>query len=107
MAKSKNAEVQSVTDVSKCNAFAEIAKAFLGQKVAILAARYQYRGRLSLVTSDSLVLANATAIESSGASNSAAPTTEDAIGGSVVIKFDAVEILYQPTWVNAPLPGES
>jgi hypothetical protein len=86
--------------------FSEVAEKFVGQKVAVMCARYQYRGVLSEVNDDCLILSNATSVEISGASQSEHPQTEDAIGGSVVIKSDAVEILYQPPWCNAKLPGE-
>lgn len=86
--------------------FAECATKYVGQKVAVICARYQYRGILSAVLKDSLVISNATSVEVSGASNQEAPQTEDPINGTVVVKSDAVEILYQPHWVNAPLPGE-
>jgi hypothetical protein len=86
--------------------FVDVAKDLVGQNVAVLCARYQYRGVLSSVQSDCIVIANACCVEISGASNSAAPQTEDAIGGSVIIKTDAIEILYQPNWCNAPNPGQ-
>lgn len=87
--------------------FSEIAKDYVGQKVAVLCARYQYRGILSKVGDNFLVIANATSVEVSGRSNANAPQTEDAIGGSIVIKTDAIELFYQPNWCNAPLPGEA
>lgn len=87
-------------------AFSEHAAQFIGQKVAVLAARYQYRGKLAEVGTDYLVLSNATAVETSGTSSAAQPQVEDAIGGSVTIKIDAIELLYQPNWSKAPLPGE-
>lgn len=85
--------------------FIDTARSHEGQKVAVLCARYQYRGILSEIHEDHIVLANATAVEISGPSNSEKPQTEDAIGGSVVIKTDAIEILYQPRWSQAPIPG--
>jgi hypothetical protein len=85
--------------------FSVIAQQYIGQQVAILCARYQYRGQVSQVTSDCIVLANASCVEVSGACSLERPQTEDAIGGSVIIKTDAIEILYQPNWCNAPLPG--
>ena len=78
----------------------------VGQKVAVIANRYQYRGILSEVTDTRITLANSTAVESSGASSGNAPSVEDPIGGSVHIAMSAVEIVYQPNWVFAPLPGE-
>lgn len=90
----------------KMLSFSETAKEYEGQKVAVMCARYQYRGVLSHVGTDHLVLANATAVETSGTASGETPQTEDAINGSVVIKNDAVEILYQPRWCHARLPGE-
>jgi len=91
---------------TKFQNFVEVSKSFVGQKVAVLCARYQYRGVLSEVTDDCLILANPTAVEISGASASDRPQTEDAVDGSLVVKSEAVEILYQPNWSQAPLPGE-
>lgn len=79
---------------------------FVGQKVAILAARYQYRGQLAHVGEDFAVLANACAVESSGPTLSDRPNREDPIGGSVAIATQAIEIVYQPQWAMAPLPSE-
>jgi hypothetical protein len=86
--------------------FTEIAKKFVGQKVAVLCARYQYRGILSEVGTDYLVLAMSTSVERSGISQAVRPEQEDVIGSSIIIKTDAIELFYQPNWVNAPLPGE-
>ena len=86
--------------------FVDVAKDHIGQKVAVLCARYHYRGILSVVTKDCLVLANAASVEVSGPSSAEHPQTEDPINGSVTIKNDAIEILWQPNWLKAPLPGE-
>lgn len=82
---------------------ATILKDYLGQPLAVLCARFNYRGILSKVTDDCLVLAQARAVESSGASNSERPNSEDVIGSSVVISLNAVELIYQPAWVYFPL----
>ena len=95
-------EKETSTDVRN---FSDLAKQYIGQPVAVLCARYQYRGQLSQVMTDCIVLANASCVEVSGACNLERPQTEDPIGGSVTIKTDAIEILYQPNWCNAPLPG--
>jgi len=79
---------------------------YIGQKVAVLACRYQYRGFLSKVLKGCVILTNACSVEVSGASMSAAPSTEDVIGSTIIISLDAIELFYQPNWVNAPLPGE-
>lgn len=78
---------------------------YLGEKVAIIAARYQYRGVLSVVGERFVVLSDACAVEQSGRSRNATPQSEDRIPGDTLISLDAIEIFYQPTWVNAPLPN--
>jgi hypothetical protein len=72
---------------------------YIGQPVAILCARFNYRGILSKVCDDCVVLAQARAVESSGASSSERPNSEDPIGSSVIISLNAVELVYQPNWV--------
>ena len=79
---------------------------FVGQKIAFLCARYQYRGILAGVGVDFVVLANATSVEISGASNNEQPQTEDPIQSSIIVKLDAVELISQPNWARAPLPNE-
>jgi len=82
---------------------AKVMMDYIGQPVAILCARFNYRGILSKVTDDCVVLAQARAVESSGASNSERPNSEDPIGSSVIISLNAVELIYQPTWVFSSL----
>jgi len=81
-------------------------KEFTGQKIALICARYQYRGVLTEVADDHCMLANATSVEVSGPCNRERPQTEDPIDGSIMIMLGAVELIYQPRWVNAPLPSE-
>ena len=76
---------------------------FVGQPIAILCARFNYRGILSAVGEDHVVLAQARAVESSGASNQERPSNEDPIGSSVIISLNAVELCYFPRWAYAPL----
>lgn len=78
---------------------AMIMQDYIGQPVAVLCARFNYRGILSKITDDCLVLAQARAVESSGASSSERPNSEDPIGSSVIISLNAVELVYQPNWV--------
>jgi hypothetical protein len=82
---------------------AVILKEYIGQPIAVLCARFNYRGIVSKVTDDCIVLAQARAVEASGASNQDAPSSEDNIGSSVVISLNAVEIIYQPNWCFASL----
>jgi hypothetical protein len=86
--------------------FAKFAGNFIGEKVAVIAARYQYRGILVAVMPDCIVLSPAMAVETSGQTERDAPETEDSTSGFVCIKSDAVEILYQPRWCFAPIEGE-
>ena len=97
---------QQVGEGSKQADFQATASKFLGQRVACICARYQYRGNLSGVGTDHLVISDASSVEVSGPSNSPRPQTEDYIGSDVVIKFDAIEILYQPQWVFAAMPNK-
>jgi hypothetical protein len=76
---------------------------YIGQPLAVLCARFNYRGILSTVGEDFLVLAQARAVESSGASSQDRPSNEDPIGSSVVISLNAVELVYQPNWCFASL----
>lgn len=76
---------------------------YIGQPLAILCARFNYRGILSKVTDDCLVLAQARAVESSGASNSEKPNSEDPIGSSIIISLNAIELVYQPAWCFSSL----
>ena len=80
---------------------------YQGQRVALICARFTYRGIVAEVGEDFIVLSNAVSVEVTGASNSEEPSTEDPINGPVTIKHDAIEILFQPRWVDAPLPGEA
>lgn len=78
---------------------------YLGQKIVLIAARYQYWGVLSKVTDDCIVLAQAVAVQRSGSAQDDQPDTIDVIGSSIVIKNDAIELVFFPKWVNMPLPG--
>lgn len=79
---------------------------FKGQKVAVMCVRYQYRGILSEVGENYIVLSNAAAVESSGPTQSDAPQQEDQINSSIIINSEAVELVYQPQWAFAPLANE-
>ena len=76
---------------------------YIGHPVAVLCARFAYRGIRSLVGDDYLILAQARAVESSGASSAERPNSEDPIGSSVMVSLDALELVYQPNWVFASL----
>ena len=82
---------------------ASLLQEYIGQPVAVLCARFNYRGIVSKVTDDCVVLAQARAVEASGASSQDSPSSEDNIGSSVIISLNAVELDYQPNWCFAPL----
>lgn len=86
--------------------FKDVANMYIGQKAAVLCARYQYRGIISMVLEECLVISDACAVEVSGSTASPQPQTEDPISGPVIIKCDSIELLYQPNWCFAPLPSE-
>ncbi len=81
----------------------QVLQQYLGQPIAVLCARFAYRGVLSAVGDDYLILAQARAVESSGASSSDRPNSEDPIGSSVMVSLDALELVYQPNWCFAAL----
>jgi hypothetical protein len=89
MAKSKIERVQK-PEVKAFPTLRESLTQFIGQPVAILCARFNYRGILS-------------AVESSGASSQERPSNEDSIGSSVIISLNAVELVYWPNWAYSSL----
>jgi len=104
MAKSKIEKFDRV-EIEKTHAetIGDAMQAYIGQPLAILCARFNYRGILSKVGQDYCVLAQARAVESSGASSQERPSNEDPIGSSVIISLNAVELIYQPVWCFANL----
>lgn len=85
--------------------FKELMEELVGEKIAIIAARYQYWGVLSEVTADAIVMSQAVAVPRSGTASGKKAEVVDPIPNSIFIKSDAIEIMYQPAWVNNPLPG--
>ena len=86
--------------------FSNVLSKYIGQKVVIIAARYQYWGVLSHVGPDCLILAKTVVVERSGPALGDAPDVKDTIGSSVILSLGACELLYLPKWVSNPLPGE-
>lgn len=100
-------DIYKPTSVKSVRSFTDALRdEFTGQRIALLCVRYHYRGILSQVGKDFVILANACSVEVSGRAQSETPETEDPIGSFVTIRTDAIEIAWQPKWVNAPLPGE-
>lgn len=84
----------------------EYHESLVGQKVAILCARYTYWGYLSMVLDRALVLSDAVCVEQSGAANADRPEIVDPIGSDVEIMTDAIELVFQPNWSQGLLPSE-
>lgn len=103
MAKSKINVDRIAIEKTKAQTMKDALQAYVGQPLAILCARFNYRGILSTVGEDFVVLAQARAVESSGASSQERPSNEDPIGSSVVISLNAVELIYQPNWAFSSL----
>ena len=99
-------KIKALDHRSEKRSIAEIAKVYIGQKVAVLCNRYQYRGILIDVVSDYIILANARFVDISGFCKSEEADREDDIKGPVIISLKAIEIIYQPNWVKFPLTDE-
>ena len=98
MAKKAAAHDLVAVEKTKATIMKDALQMYIGQPLAILCARFNYRGILSVVGEDYVVLAQARAVESSGASSQERPSNEDPIGSSVIISLNAVELIYQPVW---------
>lgn len=88
------------------NSFAKTMDKYKDKKVVLICARYQYWGTVAEIGEDHLVMSTPTAVEQSGRATGTAPASVDPIPESIVIKFDAIEILYRPAWVENKPPHE-
>ena len=79
--------------------FAEQLESYVGQPVAVLCMRYWYRGILSVVGEDFIVLDDSKAVETTGRASNETVEVEDPIPGQLLLKTMAVEIVCQPNWV--------
>jgi len=86
---------------------ANLAKIYIGQKVAILCGRYQYRGILIDVISDFVILSNTRSVEISGPASWDKPEREDLVDGPMFIRVDSIEMIYRPKWADASLTEEA
>lgn len=103
MAKVKSKVSLVEIDGAAAASMAQVAQQFLGQPVAVLCARYNYRGILSHVGEDCLRSRRRVRLKPLALLARRPPNTEDPIGSSVIISLGAVEIIYQPRWCFAPL----
>lgn len=72
---------------------------YVGQPIAILCARYWYRGILKEVGEDHALLTNPRAVEVTGSASQDHPEREDVIPSDLMVRLDFVEIVCQPSWV--------
>jgi len=81
--------------------FEDFLSKYIGEPIAILCMRYWYRGILSKIGDDFIVLNEAKAITETGPASNATPQREDAIPGPLAIKTAVIEIACQPGWAWA------
>jgi hypothetical protein len=74
-------------------------EAYKGQPIAVLCARYWYRGILKEVGKDHVLLTNPRAVEVTGSASQDHPEREDVIPSDLMIRIDFMEIVCQPSWV--------
>ncbi len=88
--------------------FPELLKKYraTGQPVAVICNRYVYRGLVSGIGSDHLVLEKPWAISATGKCRADKAADEEPIGSSIAIRYSAIEIIFQPDWAFAPLEVE-
>ena len=99
MAKKKTEKNEIICTLSPEKPRAEFFGKYLGQPIAILCARYWYRGILQEIGADTIVLSNVRAVEQTGPSNNASPAQEDVVPSDMIISLDAMEQFCQPAWV--------
>lgn len=81
-------------------------KSYEGQPIAILCARYWYRGILKEVGEDHALLTNPRAVEVTGSASQDRPEREDVIPSDLMVRLDFVEIVCQPSWVYHEMSEE-
>ena len=82
-------------------------KSYEGQPVAILCARYWYRGILKEIGEDHVLLTNPRAVEVTGSAQQDHPEREDIIPSDLMIRIDFMEIVCQPAWVYHEMDKKS
>lgn len=83
-----------------------IAEEYMDQPLAILCARYWYRGIVKAAGKDYITLSHVRAVEVTGPAASAVPQTEDPVPSDLTISTGAIEQFCQPLWVWHEMPGE-
>jgi len=70
----------------------------LNKPIAILCTRYVYRGILTEVGKGFIVISKARTVEVTGPCSAEKPQFEDDIGGSIIVPFHNIELIYHPKW---------
>lgn len=101
----KTAVKASATTLNKDSSYADaLQEAYLDLPIAVLCARYWYRGMLRIVGTDFIALSNVRAVEVTGPAASAWPQTEDPVPSDMYISLNAVEQVCQPFWAWPNMP---
>lgn len=79
---------------------------FMNKPLAILCARYWYRGIVVDVGTDYATLGCVRAVEVTGPAATATPQTEDTVPSEMTISLQAVEQICQPLWVWHEMPAQ-
>jgi hypothetical protein len=77
---------------------------YVGQPLAVLCARYWYRGMVDEVGKDFITLSHVRAVEVTGPAASQTTQTEDQVPSDLTISLGAVEQFCQPFWCWANMP---
>lgn len=86
--------------------FMRVGNKLRNQPVAVLCSRYHYRGILTNISEDGLVLSKARAVEISGGSQRECPEQEDKIDSNIFVNKHCIELIYQPNWCFASLDSD-
>jgi hypothetical protein len=78
----------------------------IGQNVAIICNKWQYRGVLVADQYNRILLENSSCVGVSGATNRESPISEKKLKFPIYIEKRVIEIFYQPNWRNADFPSE-
>lgn len=78
---------------------------YMNAPLAILCARYWYRGVVVKAGKDFITLSQVRAVEVTGPAASAQPQTEDPVPSDMTISTGAIEQFCQPLWVWHEMTG--
>lgn len=103
----ERSDVSLVDNSSVQPSLCKVIRDKIGQKVAIVCPRFVYWGILSKVYIDGFELDKAVLVEDTGRSTNGQPQCIDPINSTIFIPIVNVELVFQPTWSQGPLPSEN